>query len=164
MEVIDRKRHDTEEEQELLQKNLQKEEMPMDTPGMITGAEYDETMRKLLGDEYEDKITDDSGLYSPSIRNIFFPSHFEESVKRFFAGKEKKCAICSAAMDLTIDHIKPVSQYFNEEGYKKQRNVRNAWYNNTGNLQYLCRRCNSGKGGERYDPACIRYCVQHGLV
>ena len=42
-----------------------------------------------------------------------------------------RCAQCGAGFDITVDHIKPRSR---------------GGTNETGNLQWLCRHCNSSKG------------------
>ena len=103
--------------------------------------------------------TDTSGTYNNSPRKMFFPRSFDPKVRKYMLESYPNCQNSNCISkteeekrDLTLDHIIPVSQYFNDEGYLKTKEERAAWYNDINNLKVLCRKCNSTKSGVRYDP------------
>jgi len=57
--------------------------------------------------------------------------------------------------DVTIDHVVPVAQHWNQTGRNTSRLARATWYQDTSNHAYLCRSCNSRRnsGGIRYTIA-----------
>lgn len=62
------------------------------------------------------------------------------------------------ATDMTIDHVVPVCQHWNQgwgaypAGHDTTAAIRSAFYSDTANHEYLCRSCNSsaGSGGQYY--------------
>lgn len=127
-----------------------------------TGKELEEYLDGLGIDNFDD-TPDNSGTYKKAARNMLFPSSFTGAAANMI-GDGSECAICHSRENLTLDHIKPVSQWFNEKGYMCSKEVRSQWYNDTSNLRILCRSCNSSKGGEGFDPQKVAICCQHGLV
>lgn len=128
----------------------------------LTGEELEQRLNKLGIDNFDD-TPDASGTYHQSARAMLFPSGFTGEAANMIKA-DSECEECHATEDLTLDHIKPVSQWFNQTGYKKDRETRSQWYNDTSNLRILCRSCNSAKGGEGFEPKKVAYCYQHGLM
>lgn len=129
-----------------------------------TGDEYEEKLAEELGIEGFDDLPEEdrSGTYKLSVRQMLFPGGFWQETKELLNGA--CCAECETTSDLTLDHIWSVSAYFNEIGYKKTREERTKWYNDTSNLRVLCRRCNSQKGGERFEPKKVEICWKNKLI
>ncbi len=48
--------------------------------------------------------------------------------------------------DATLDHIIPVAKHWNTKGHNQTQSEREAWYNDTTNLQVVCKKHNSKKG------------------
>ncbi len=61
-----------------------------------------------------------------------------------------ECGLSKPKNQATIDHIRPVSQHWNEEGFDQTQAQRINWYNDTNNHQVMCGPCNSGLGGMAY--------------
>lgn len=65
-------------------------------------------------------------------------------LKAFIFSRDKVCLLCGADTDLTVDHIIPISK---------------GGTNRKGNLQALCRSCNSRKGNRRVSRIQRRKCA-----
>lgn len=119
------------------------------------------TLEDLAADE---ETADTSGSYNKSVRRIFFPSTFSAAVYKEFEN-EDTCSECGrrcTGSERTLDHITPVSQYFNDTGYKVVPEERARWYNDVNNLQVLCKKCNSRKGGKRFNLKKVAKCMANG--
>ncbi len=126
----------------------------------------DSQLERALGTELYQYITQDrecdrdtSLNYKSQLRNLFYPSHFEEDTIKKVEDEYRKtkylCPGCNKSMEgqaKSIDHIKPVVEHFNQIGYALGPWQRKEWYNDVTNLRYMHPACNSrkGGGGERY--------------
>lgn len=139
------------------------------------GEEYEKKMneeekaalREKGIENFDDALPDDgdtSGTFQNSARAMLFSGQYSAAALAMRDDPRAKCSNprCGATTDLTLDHKTSVSKYFNQTGYLKTREERNRWYTNTGNLQVLCRSCNSSKSGERFDPQKVAQCILAG--
>ncbi len=49
-----------------------------------------------------------------------------------------------------LDHTIEVAQHFKDDGHDQTMAERAVWYQNSGNLETICKSCNSGKSGPPY--------------
>lgn len=133
-----------------------------DGTGYVGMEELEAYLREQGITDFEDESDgDQSPDYKLSARAMFFPSGFSGEALKLLEQDGACCAICGATEDLTLDHIKSVGAYFNQIGYKQTKQQRSDWYNDTSNLQILCRSCNSSKGGDRFDMKKVAECCHH---
>lgn len=127
--------------------------------------EYKEEMDKAGISDASSEDDDGSGAYSVNTRQMLYPSSFESGVRETVLKRDgNRCQGCGSTENLTLDHEIPVSRHFNTEGYKQEPEKRNEWYNDTNNLETLCRACNSRKGGEPYDQEKVGKCARAGKM
>lgn len=126
-----------------------------------------EELEELEKVEELESDTDNSGTYNISARNMLFGG-FRSGVREdVIQNSNRICHICHkrvADRDISIDHVKPVSTWFNQKGYRKNREERMAWYNNIKNLVVTHSKCNSSKGGERFDLNKIKQVAERGEI
>ena len=86
-------------------------------------------------------------------RNTYVTNHPGSNASAWICpGTGFRPAHAATVADVTIDHVLPVADHWNQIGRNTTNHSRATWYQNTNNHAYLCRACNSsrGSGGIRY--------------
>lgn len=74
---------------------------------------------------------------------------WKPGVRRDVVARDRgRCVYCGENDDLTVDHITPVKQVWEEGAYSWTPQQRNEWFNDPNNLVTACRSCNSSKNSD----------------
>lgn len=124
---------------------------------------YDDNVYEIdrYGDEsYDDRRRDPS--YGIPNRSMIYPSGFNTGVRdKVVKRYGKVCHICGGEIksenDLTLDHIPPLAEKFNEYEWKFPQWKRNEYFNDVNFLKPAHKSCNSrtGSGGVCYDKSSL---------
>lgn len=124
---------------------------------------YDDNVYEVnrYGDEsYDDRRRDPS--YGIPNRSMIYPSGFNTGVRdKVVKRYGKVCHICGGEIksenDLTLDHIPPLAEKFNEYEWKFPQWKRNEYFNDVNFLKPAHKSCNSrtGSGGVWYDKSSL---------
>ncbi|MBO8456642.1 MAG: RNA-binding protein [Spirochaetes bacterium] len=123
---------------------------------------YDEIYEvdRYGGESYDDRRRDPS--YGIPNRSMIYPAGFNTGVKNKVIEKYGKiCHICGKEIrsesDITLDHIPPLAERFNEYEWKFPQRKRNEYFNDINFLKPAHRSCNSrtGSGGVCYDKSSL---------
>lgn len=129
-------------------------------------AEVDKYLREAGIEPPEEEDGDKSRAYNSSARKMLFTGTYSNEALSMLDGaccpNPFNNPNCTGESDLTLDHITPVSEYFNKAGWRYDRETRDEWYTNPQNLQVLCRSCNSMKGGKPFDIDKVARCLREG--
>lgn len=124
---------------------------------------YDDNVYEVnrYGDEsYDDRRRDPS--YGIPNRSMIYPAGFNDGVKNKVIEKYGEiCHICGKEIrsesDITLDHIPPLAERFNEYEWKFPQWKRNVCFNDVNFLKPAHKSCNSrtGSGGVCYDKSSL---------
>lgn len=129
-------------------------------------GDVDEILRANRIELPDEEDADESGTFSISARKMLFSEKYSKEARAMLDGaccsNPYNNPNCTGESNLTLDHITPVSKYFNEEGWRYTRDKRDKWYTDPKNLQVLCSSCNSMKGGEPFNKNKVARCLREG--